>query len=227
MSQPVQYQNGDVEFFGRMFFTDPRALIPRFETEFLVSKTIAWCAQRNPRRAWSIIDIGTGSGVIAISLALDLPDTSIAAIDASKSALALARKNALKHNVMDRVHFIQGDLLAEFNGHVDIVVANLPYLPTERISKLDASVRDFEPHQALDGGVDGLESYRQLFGQLARRSCRPSLCVFEIDDEQENGARKEVAKWLPDARISIVKDTSDFVRYVVLEFNKDQHGSNA
>lgn len=219
MSQPIQYHNGSVEFFGCTFFIDSRALIPRFETEFLVSKTVAWCNQINPKRAWSIVDIGTGSGIIAISLALELPTATITAIDVSLSALTLAGKNALRHNVVDKVHFTQGDLLNNFNGHADIIVANLPYLPSNRISQLDASVRDFEPHQALDGGADGLELYRQLLDQIAKLPYYPSLCIFEIDDEQEDGIRKEIAKWLPDAKISILKDTSDFIRYVVLEFN--------
>ena len=219
MSQPIQYQNGVVEFFGRTFFTDSRALIPRFETEFLISKTVAWCTHTNPQRAWSIVDIGTGSGIIAISLALELPMTTINAIDISASALTLAGENALRHNVVDKVHFRQGNLLSGFNGHADIIVANLPYLPTSRISQLDTSVRDFEPHQALDGGADGLELYRQLFSQIAQRTYRPSLCVFEIDDGQESSILGEIDNWLPDAKVGILKDTSDFVRYAVLEFN--------
>jgi len=195
-------------------------LIPRFETEFLVSKTVSWCTQKNLKQAWSIIDIGTGSGVIAISLTLELPMAKVAAIDSSAPALALAGKNALRHNVVDKVRFIQGNLLTGFNDHVDIIVANLPYLPTKRISQLDSSVRDFEPHQALDGGsVDGLDLYRKLFNQIAQLPYHPSLCVFEIDDEQENVTREEIAKQLPDAKVGIFKDTSNFVRYVVLEFN--------
>lgn len=219
MSQPIQYKNGSVEFFGRTFFTDPRALIPRFETEFLVSKTIAWCNEVNPKQAWSIVDIGTGSGVIAISLALELSMAKIIAIDTSTTALTLAGKNALRHNVVDKVRFMNGDLLTEFKDYVDIIVANLPYLPTKLISQLDASVRDFEPHQALDGGIDGLELYRRLFSQIAQLPRCPSLCVFEIDDKQEDGIQNEIVKYLPNAKINITKDTSDFVRYVILEFN--------
>lgn len=218
MSRPIQYQNGGVEFLGRIFATDPRALIPRFETEFLVTRTVAWCTQKNPQRAWSIVDIGTGSGVIAISLALELPLAKIIAVDISLSALALARENALRHDVVDRVHFIRGDLLAKRGDNADIIVANLPYLPTARIPKLDASVRDFEPHSALDGGTDGLELYRRLFKQISGRAVRPSFCIFEFDDGQEQATRKEIMKWLPDARVDILKDTSDFTRYIILEF---------
>lgn len=218
MSQPIQYQNGSVEFLGRKFAIDPRALIPRFETGFLVTKTVAWCTQKNTRCAWSIVDIGTGSGVIAISLALNLPLAKITAVDISLSALTLARENALRHDVVDRVHFICGDLLAKRGDNADIIVANLPYLPTARIPKLDASVRDFEPHSAIDGGTDGLELYRRLFKQISVRAVRPSLCVFEFDNGQEQAAREEIMKWLPDATVNILKDASDFVRYIILEF---------
>lgn len=216
MSEPIQYKSGNVVFLGRTFFTDRRALIPRFETEFLVSKTIEWSTQRDPKRAWTIVDIGTGSGVIAISLALELPTATITAIDTSSSALALAGENALRHNVVDRISFKQGNLLTDFDGPIDIIVANLPYLPTERIQNLDSSVKDFEPHQALDGGTDGLKLYRQLFDQVAKLPHRPSLCVFEIDDGQENIIKEDSFKHLPDMKAEILKDTSNLYRYLIL-----------
>lgn len=216
MSQPIQYQNGTVEFFGRTFFTDSRALIPRFETEFLVSKTIEWCAQNPPQQKLSIIDIGTGSGIIAISLALEIPSATITAIDASVSALALAGENALRHNVVDRISFKQGNLLTDFNGPTDIIVANLPYLPTGRIPHLDSSVKDFEPREALDGGADGLELYRRLFNQVSQLAYRPSFCIFEIDDGQENSIQEIASKYLPDMEVNTLKDTSNLYRYAVL-----------
>src|SRR5687768_16556610 len=105
MPVPVQYQDGQVEFFGRPFNTDSRALIPRFETEVLVSKTIEWCKANDPQRPWSIVDLGTGSGAIAVSLSLALPLAKITAIDVSEEALALARENAIRHDVEDRIQF--------------------------------------------------------------------------------------------------------------------------
>ena len=216
MSRPVQYTNGTVEFFGRIFATDARALIPRFETEFLVSVTVAWC-QKDPQRSWSIIEVGTGSGVITISLALELPTARITAIDNSEAALALARENSLRHDVEDRIQLLRGDLLSGFNGPMDVLVANLPYIPTERIPRLDASVRDFEPSQALDGGPDGLDLYRRLLGQLATRDTKPAFCIFEIDEGQGPVIKKEIQKYFPTARIEIKKDTSDFERYAVIE----------
>ena len=216
MSRPVQYTNGTVEFFGRIFATDARALIPRFETEFLVSTTVVWC-NKNPQRSWSIVEIGTGSGVIAISLAFELPTARITAIDNLEAALALARENSLRHHVRDRIKLIQGDLLNGFDGPIDVLVANLPYIPTGRIAQLDPSVREFEPLQALDGGPDGLDLYRRLLGQLATRDTKPAFCIFEIDEGQGPVIKKEIQKYFPTARIEIKKDTSDFERYAVIE----------
>lgn len=217
MSQPLQYQQGLVNFFGYEFRTDSRALIPRFETEFLVSKTLEYCRQsdlESPR----IVDIGTGSGIVAISVAKALPGAQVTAIDISDQALELAQENATQLKV-DTIKFIKADLLEGFTGKVDILLANLPYLPTGRIQNLDSSVKDFEPHLALDGGADGMELYRRLFKQIASMIKKPKLCVFEFDDGQEIVAKADLARILPEATVSIQKDASDFVRYIVLEFN--------
>ncbi len=218
MSRPVQYQEGTVEFFGLSFKTDERALIPRFETEFLVSKTISWCTRTDAVKAWRIADVGTGSGIIAVCLASALPAAVVTAIDISSEALALAQENAMSHGVAERVVLKNCDLLDGTSGPFDVIVANLPYIPTERIPRLDASVRDFEPHTALDGGPDGMDLYRRLWQQIAALPHRPSLCVFEFDEGQEGVAEQEIPKYLPDAVIDIQRDGSGFIRYIVLEF---------
>jgi release factor glutamine methyltransferase len=218
MSRPVQYQEGTVEFFGLSFKTDERALIPRFETEFLVSKTVSWCTHTDANRAWRIVDVGTGSGIVAVCLVIALPKAVVTAIDVSSEALALARENVIKHRVDERVVLKKGDLLDGVSGGFDVIVANLPYIPTERISRLDASVRDFEPHTALDGGPDGMDLYRRLWQQIAALPHRPALCVFEFDEGQEGIAEQEIPKYLPDAAIGIQRDGSGFIRYIVLEF---------
>ncbi|HZZ99674.1 MAG TPA: peptide chain release factor N(5)-glutamine methyltransferase [Candidatus Paceibacterota bacterium] len=215
-SGPIQYLDGSTEFCGHRFKTDRRALIPRFETEYLVRRTLEWCAKNN--QTCSIIDVGTGSGVIAISLALSLPEAKITAIDLSSGALELARENAVLHHVDDRISFLQSDLLENFSGSADVILANLPYIPTERVGQLDSSVKDHEPHSALDGGPDGLAIYRRLFEQL--KSLKPKFCIFEMDDDQAESIRKELEKSFSDSNIEIVKDTSDFNRYAILEIKQ-------
>lgn len=178
---PQQYLKGWVEFYKLKFKVTPDVLIPRPETELLVDEVLEFArstedeARRNitptSNPLPTIIDIGTGSGCIAISLAKNLPKAKIFALDISERALDVARENAKKHRVENRIFFLKSDLLSALNSNFQpttnlILVTNLPYIPTSRISSLDPSVRDFEPRIALDGGVDGFDLYRQLFQQM-------------------------------------------------------------
>ncbi|MEW6523176.1 MAG: peptide chain release factor N(5)-glutamine methyltransferase [Bacillota bacterium] len=161
--EPVQYITGRQEFMSLEFAVGPGVLIPRPETEFLVEAATA-C---RPRLA---VDVGTGSGAIAVSLAVLSPDTVVYATDVDNSALEMARQNAARHHVHHRVRFFQGDLLDALSGQglerrVDVVVSNPPYIPSSEWAHLPREVRDFEPRLALDGGTDGLEVYRRLVPQ--------------------------------------------------------------
>ena len=163
--EPIQYITGEAEFYGLPFHVNREVLIPRPETEHLVEKVIA-LAQRlrltwapNPR----IVDVGTGSGAIAVSLAHALPFAEITATDISAAALAVAKSNAARIGSADRVRFFDGDLLEPVvSEHFDIVVSNPPYVPDSDRVALDVEVRDYEPAQALFAGEDGLAIYRRL-----------------------------------------------------------------
>lgn len=181
---PLQYALGVVEFYGRAFAADPRALIPRPETEELVERALAavdlWALPR-PR----VADVGTGSGVIAITLALERTGARLFASDRSAEALALARKNARRHGVEERIVWRHGDLLdGVAPGALDAIVANLPYVRTEEISRLDPRVRDHEPRAALDGGADGLRLLERLIGQAPVALARPGRLFLEIGEDQ-------------------------------------------
>jgi release factor glutamine methyltransferase len=156
--EPIQYITGGTEFYGLPFCVTRDALIPRPETEHVVEKVIALAASlREPR----IVDVGTGSGCIAVALAHKLPQAHITAIDLSASALAVAQENAQRHGVA--VRFLQGDLLTPVSGErFDFIVSNPPYVPTADRASLSVEVRDFEPAMALFAGDDGLEVYRSL-----------------------------------------------------------------
>ncbi len=225
MSEPVQYTEGFVDFCGIKFAVDSRALIPRFETEFIVKKVLAWCREHGLERVYQIADIGTGSGVIAIAIAANFPKSKIFATDISTAALALAWHNAKLHNVDEVISFLPGHLLSPIftspalnlpNG-LDIIAANLPYIASGRIAHLDSSVRDFEPHTALDGGRDGFDIYRQLLDQIACLNQKPQFCIFEIDDNQANLAMEECRQRFPDALSRVHQDSSQFNRYLTLE----------
>jgi release factor glutamine methyltransferase len=155
---------GHWEFFGLRFDVTPDVLIPRPETELLVEKAVAWLQRASHRR--TIADVGTGSGVIAVSMAVNLPDARVLATDISLPALKVARGNALKFHVADRVDFLQCDLLPPHIDplstelHFDLICANLPYIPTGTLQNLPVFGR--EPTLALDGGPDGLDPIRRL-----------------------------------------------------------------
>lgn len=216
-SKPLQYKKGWVEFYKLKFKVTPDVLIPRPETELLVDETLKFTKSFTLNAlplTPVVLDIGTGSGCIAISLAknlsLHLEGVRLIATDISEKALRIAEKNAKLHGVKNKIKFIQSDLLENpiypllSTDYSLIIVANLPYIPTSRIPQLDSSVKDFEPHLALDGGDDGFELYRKLFNQIIKM--QPQLMICEIDDTHGNIAKKEAKKYFPNANIEIKKD---------------------
>ena len=181
--EPFPYILGHWEFFGLDFDVTPDVLIPRPETELLVEKAIARL-QESPVRT-TVADIGTGSGAIAVAIAVNVPEIHILATDISQAAVEVAHRNAQKHNVSDRIDFVQCDILPPPPGpfpaesHFDLVCANLPYIPTDTLQGLPIYER--EPTLALDGGPDGLDIFRQLM-QIAPDWLAPNaLILLEIE----------------------------------------------
>jgi release factor glutamine methyltransferase len=174
--EPIQYITGECEFYGLPFRVTPDVLIPRPETEHLVEKALSLVKQVNAPsldpETWEstsaspalrILDVGTGSGAIAIALASRLRSADITAIDISQSALAVARDNATRNEVIAHIRFLQGDLLAPVAGEqFEIIVSNPPYVPNTDRALIAVEVREHEPHVALFGGHDGLDIYRRL-----------------------------------------------------------------
>jgi release factor glutamine methyltransferase len=159
--EPLQHILGTQEFCGLEFEVTPDVLIPRHDTETLVNEALA----RMPG-AQSVLDIGTGSGCIALALACKLPGASVTAVDISEAALAVARRNAERNGVV--IEFLQGSLFEPVAGRTfDLIVSNPPYIPSRDIETLQPEVRDFDPRGALDGGADGLDFYRALIPDAA------------------------------------------------------------
>lgn len=173
--EPLQHLLGTAEFCGRSFRCDPRALIPRPETEQLVEKVLALLSGKPG--AW--LDVGTGTGCIAITLALADPVARIAATDISPDALALARENAEVLGAAGRIAFAQGSLFAGLEGPFDLVVANLPYIPSGEIPGLQPEVRH-DPLLALDGGPDGLTLVYELLAAAPAHLAHGALIALEI-----------------------------------------------
>ena len=182
--EPLQYILGEAEFMGRAFAADPRALIPRPETEQLVELVLA-CAELWISASPAIAEVGAGSGCVVISLALARPEGRYHAVDLDAAALALARENASRHGIADRICFTVGNLLAgRPPAGLDAVVSNPPYVRTGDWAQLPALIRDHEPRLALDGGADGLAVLRPLIAQAALVLKPGGRLFLEIGDEQ-------------------------------------------
>ena len=213
--EPVAYLTGHKEFFGLDFLVNRHTLIPRPETELLIETVLTHRALRNKDRLL-IADIGTGSGCIAITLAKHLSQANMTAADISQQALAVARQNAARHQVSDRVHFIRGDLLDSLAGPFDIIVSNPPYVSRPELLDCMPEVADYEPRQALDGGPDGLEIINRLLVQ-AKSKLKPDGAIFmEIGSGQGETAKKMAQTYFPQAGIEVRKDLAQLDRLLVV-----------
>ncbi len=204
--EPVAYIRGVKEFHGVAFSVDPRALIPRPETELMVDEAerdLAWRLTSAPRPAGTpavrVVDVGTGSGAAAIALTLRLrerrmlPEVAIVASDCSPDALDLARENAVGHAVADAISFVVADLLPPSERPFDVVLANLPYIPSAEIDRLPIAA-SFEPRVALDGGPDGLAVVRRLIALLPSGLAQDGSAYLEIGFDQGRAVEALVAE---------------------------------
>lgn len=219
---PVAYLVGNKEFMGLDFIVTPDVLIPRPDTELMVETALQLLKDHPQPR---LVDVGTGSGAVAVSLAYYLPNARVTAVDISPAALAVARQNAIRHRVQQRVEFVQGDLLTPLlkGDRVDIITANLPYVASGDIPGLSREVRT-EPILALDGGPDGLDLYRQLLPQGAALLKAGGYLLIEIGPGQGaaalalflgQGDRSAVQKW----QAQLYHDLAGRERLVVGQLN--------
>jgi release factor glutamine methyltransferase len=208
--EPLQYLRGTTEFYSRDFYVDDRVLIPRPETEVLVEAALA----RAPRGA-RVVDIGTGSGCIAVTLALERPDLQLTAVDRSVGALAVAKKNRDALGV--RVSLAASDVLSAMRATFDVVISNPPYIPAAEVERLATEVRDHEPRMALTPGAQGTEIIDRIVAQS-----RGALVLMEIGFGQETHVR-EVARRHGREVETVIPDLAGIPRVVVLSAH---HGRN-
>jgi release factor glutamine methyltransferase len=204
--EPFPYILGHWEFFGLQFEITPDTLIPRPETELLVEKAIAWLQGHPAKR--SVADVGTGSGAIAVSVAVNVPDAKILATDISPKALQVAKRNAEKLGMGERVEFVECDFLpAQIENRkssIDMICSNLPYIPTAKLHGLPIYNR--EPTLALDGGEDGLDPFRKLMKLLPEWLAPDGMMLLEIESTLGSKAVSLARAAFPEARVSLHQD---------------------
>jgi len=223
--EPMAYVVGHTEFYGLDFATDRRAMIPRPETEHLVELALARIRAIPTQPALSstgslkipVVDVGTGTGCIVISLATKLPNWRFIATDISADALALAQENAKRHDVSARIQFLRGDLLAPLPMRVDGAIANLPYVTTSEWQQLPRHIREHEPRTALDGGRDGLDLIRKLFSQVAQRVKSDGWLLLEIGATQGQAVSALARQVFPMASVNLHRDYAGLTRVVEIQ----------
>ncbi len=210
--EPVAYMTGVKEFFGLEFHVNRQVLIPRPETEILVETALEIA-----HPPLTIADVGTGSGCVAITLAKNLEQATIFAIDLSEKALALARQNGLRQTVADRVTFLAGNLLEPLIQPVDLIVSNPPYLSQVDMATVAPEISRYEPYQALAGGPDGLAVIRQLLFQARQKLNAGGTVLVEIGANQGEAVAQLARTDFPQATIELKQDLAGHDRVLVVK----------
>ena len=217
--EPLQYILRTQEFCGLEFAVSPAVLIPRPETELLVSEVLR--RYRAGRRT-TVVDVGTGSGCIAITVATTMPEVRTIAIDCSTAALAVAHENADRHRVLDRITWLEGDLLCPLaglglDGAIDVIVSNPPYIAQAAWTDLQTEVRDFEPRRALVAGPSGTEYHEQLLHDARHYLSLGGALIMEIGAGQGEAVRQFVETIGGYGPVRLVRDFADIERVVIVE----------
>ena len=213
--KPIQYAIGHINFLNNQFIINDNVLIPRFETEELVEKTINKTKELF-NKPLDIIDLGTGSGVIGISLEKNLDTNNVDLIDISKEALEVAKIN--KNKLKSKANLIENNMLEGINNKYDIIISNPPYIKEDE--EIEDIVKDNEPHIALYGGKDGLDYYKDIAKNLKNVLKDQSLIAFEIGCDQGEDIKNILLKEIPNLKIEILKDMQDRDRFIFGVFDK-------
>jgi release factor glutamine methyltransferase len=182
--EPLAHILGEREFWSLSFEVTPATLVPRPDSETVVEAVLAHCRRLGDDRPYSVVDLGTGSGCLLISVLRELPRAYGIGVDLSREALDVALRNSRRHHVADRSYFCSGHWLTALKGPFDIIISNPPYIPTQDIASLDVTVRDYDPHLALDGGPDGLNAYRSIVSDVPNVLSEDGCVFLEVGINQ-------------------------------------------
>jgi len=224
--EPIQYIIGEAWFYSRPFVVNPSVLIPRPETELLVEAVLKEMASiwRKEEVSPVVLDVGTGSGAIAVTLQAENPGLTVIASDISSEALDTARQNAKSQKIEQQIAFVQGDLLTPFilknelmyeGKHIDVLVSNPPYIPHRDMKDLQREVRDYEPHLALVGGEDGLDPYRAMLQTIEGLEHKPFIVAFELGIHQPAQIAEYMEKMNFWSEVKIITDYNGIDRHII------------
>jgi release factor glutamine methyltransferase len=222
--EPLQHILGRQEFWSIPFRVGPQVLIPRPETELLVEEALKLLAGATPARPSRVLDLGSGSGAIAVALAREVPSVSVVASDLSPEAMVLARENAREMGVLDRVCFVVADLFSAFrsgrpDGCFDFILSNPPYIPRPELERLSREVADFEPRLALDGGEDGLDLYRRLLSEAGAYVKPGGWILVEVGQGQAGTVAAMMEGMAGFGRPEILPDLAGIDRVVKIRYS--------
>lgn len=206
----MPYILGEWEFYGRKFILNPNVLIPRPETELLIEQALDAVTDRDHP---AIVDVGCGTGIIAITLAAELPQARLVAVDLSRPALHVSQRNAVLHKT--QIKLLQADLLQPLSGPFDLICANLPYIPSDSLLELD--VNHWEPSLALDGGPTGLSSIERLLVQAQTRLVPGGVILLEIEASLGEAVMKSAGEVFPNAKTHLIQDLAGKDRVVKIQ----------
>jgi release factor glutamine methyltransferase len=219
--EPLAYMLGHKEFYGLDLAVKRGVLIPRPETELLVEQTLFLAMMHMEAGELVIAEPGTGSGAVSINLAIHLPMARIYATELYSEALKVAEYNIGRHNVADRVTLLQGDLLDPVDEQVDVIVSNLPYVPTDVIPTLQPEIQ-WEPRESLDGGPDGMDIIRRLLHQAQDKLKQNGVIILEIDPQQVQPLEELSRRLFPGASVSVEQDLARLDRILVVDLGRPE-----
>jgi len=208
--EPLAYITGNQYFYGKKFFVTPDTLIPRPETELLVETVIQ--TLNSIKKPIKIIDVGTGSGCIAVSLALSAQDYTVYATDISFDSLLIAKKNVERYKLQERVFLLNTNLIDSLAIKPSVICANLPYIPSKKLDRLTAN--KYEPRIALDGGMGGLDVIIHLFSQIKNKNINPCYIFIEIESTQLEKTIFQCEDFFPNASINYYNDLNHQPRLI-------------
>jgi release factor glutamine methyltransferase len=226
--EPVAYLVGQREFYGRPFKVSGAVLIPRPDTESLVEAALRWARVR-ARPSLRIADVGTGSGCIAVTMAAELPQATVVASDVSADALEVARDNAVRLGVAERVAFVEGEWTTPLQPHApfDMLLSNPPYVSDDEVGELAVDVRNYEPRGALAAGADGMSAYHALLRDASALVARDGYVALEVDPRRAEVVAALVAQAWPAAVVCRIRDLTDRDRVVEAVLAAPASGSGA